>query len=90
MSLRSPLVVTRNRTVVGGFAVGKIKHHFLDIAPPPAFGRVITFDDRMPRRVKVFGRVPARRLVTASDMPARATDSQMKPSVACLETFFAA
>src|SRR6202008_4460209 len=70
--------------------VGEIEHHLVDIAPPPALRRIIALNDRVAGRVKMLGRVLVRRLVAASDMAARATDSQVQPDVAGLETFLAA
>ncbi len=84
------LVVAGNGTVMGCPAIGEIEHHVFDIAPPPSFGRIIAFNDGMAGRMKMLCRMPAGRLVAASDMPARATNPEMKPSVACLETLLAA
>src|SRR5271163_4373997 len=87
---QSALVVARDRAVVGRLAVGEIEHHFVDVAPSPAFGRIVAFDDRMAGGVKMLGCVPVRRLVATSDMSACAAEPQMEPDVAGLETFFAA
>src|SRR5665213_3452483 len=55
--------ITWDGAVVRRLAVGKIEHHFIDIAPAPTFGRIIALDDRMLRRVKMLGRMPVRRVV---------------------------
>ncbi len=39
--------VARDGPVVRRHAVGQIEHHFIDIAPAPAFRRIVAFDDRM-------------------------------------------
>src|SRR4029079_11525238 len=72
-----------------GRAVAEIEHDLVDVAPTPAFGRVIAFDHRMPCRVEVPRRVPVRRVVAASDMAASPTQAQMQPSRADLQTFLA-
>src|SRR5271157_3991249 len=69
-------VVAWDRTVVGRHAIGEIEQHLIDIAPPPSFGRIVTFDDRMSGRVVVLGGVPAGRLIAAADMSACATDPE--------------
>ena len=75
---------------MGRHVVGQVEHHLVDIAPAPAFRRIITLDDWMLRPVKMLGRVTVRRLVTASHVPAGAADPQMHPDVAGLEAFLAA
>jgi hypothetical protein len=69
--------------------IGKIEHHFFDIAPAPSFGRIVALDDRMVGCMKVLCRVLPRGLIATTDMPARAANSKMKPGVAPLQTFFA-
>ena len=82
-------IVSRDRTVVGRRAIGKIKRQLIDIAPAPPLRRIVTFDDRMSGRVIVLGGVLARRLIAAADVPACTTNPQVEPSVACFQTFFA-
>jgi len=43
----------------------ELDHHLVDIAPAPAFRRIIAFDDRMLAAVKMLGGVLAARLVAA-------------------------
>ena len=75
-------VVPRDRPVVGRLAIRQIEHHFVDVAPPPALGRIVAFDDRMAGGVKMLGRMPVRRLVATPDMSAGAAEprwSQTSP-----------
>jgi len=83
------LIVARDLAVVRRLAGGKIEHHLVDVAPSPALGRIVAFDDRVAGGVKMLGRVPVRRLVATADMSARAADPEMEPSVAGLEAFLA-
>jgi hypothetical protein len=53
---------------VRGGAVAEIEQDLVDVTPPPAFGRVIAFDDRMARLVKMLARVAVRRIVATADM----------------------
>src|SRR5258708_283720 len=57
LSLRHsfPSNVARDRPELRRGAVGQIEPDLLDVAPAPAFRRVIAFDDRMPGRVKMLG-----------------------------------
>jgi hypothetical protein len=55
---------------VRGGAIAEVEHDLVDVTPPPAFGRVIAFDDWMARLVKMLRGVPVRRIVTAADMAA--------------------
>src|SRR6266481_3741099 len=61
----------------------------VDIAPAPALGRVVTFDDRVPCLPEVPRRVPVRRLVAAPDMATGPTQAQMHPRRADLEALLA-
>jgi hypothetical protein len=60
-------------------AVAQIEHNLVDIAPAPALGWVVTFDDRVPCRLEVSCRVPVRRVVAAPDMAAGPAQAQMYP-----------
>ncbi|HEV7997969.1 MAG TPA: hypothetical protein VGP52_17110 [Stellaceae bacterium] len=64
------LIVARDRTVVRRGVIAEVEHDLVDVTPSPAFGRVIAFDNRMARRVKVLGRVAVRRVVATADMAA--------------------
>src|SRR6266851_6243459 len=58
----------------------QIGHNLVDIAPAPALGWVVTFDDRVPCRLEVSCCVPVRRVVAAPDMaagPAQAANAAM-------------
>lgn len=61
----------------------------IDIAPPPPFRRIIAFDDGVPRRVKMLGRVPVGRVVAAADVTTRPAQTQMHPGRPKLQTFLA-
>src|SRR6266850_2142816 len=82
-------VVARDRTVVRRFPVRQIEQNFVDIAPAPAFRRIIAFDDRMRRGAEVRGRVLIGGIVTAADVTAAAADPQMQPLAAAFEAFLA-
>src|SRR6266851_5325269 len=55
----------------------QIGHNLVDIAPAPALGWVVTFDDRVPCRLEVSCCVPIRRLVAAADMAAGPAQARM-------------
>ena len=73
-----------------GHPIGQVEIHLVDIAPPPAFGWVITFDDRMSGLVEVLGRMAIWGIVAAADMAAGAADAQMHPPGPGLEALLAA
>jgi len=50
-------IVARDRTVVRRGAIAEVEHDLVDVAPSPAFGRVVAFDDRMAGSVKVLAGV---------------------------------
>src|SRR5229473_4577917 len=70
-------------------SVRKIEQDFIDIAPAPAFRRIVALDDRMLGGVEVLGRVLVGGIVAAADMTAAAADPQMQPHAAALEAFLA-
>src|SRR5229473_594570 len=70
-------------------SVRKIEQDFIDIAPAPAFRRIVALDDRMLGGVEVLGRVLVGGIVAAADMTAAAADPQMQPLAAALEAFLA-
>src|SRR5690606_2943426 len=69
------LDVTRNRPELRRL-VWQRDFHFIDIAPAPAFRRVIAFDDRVRSGVEMRGGVPVRRIVAAADVAATAAQAQ--------------
>src|SRR5712664_3131982 len=71
------------------FPVRQIEQDFVDIAPTPAFRRIIAFDHRMRRGVEVLGRVLVGGIVATADVTAAAADPQMQPLAAALEAFLA-
>ena len=60
-----------------GGAIAEVEHDLVDVTPPPAFGRVIAFDDWMARLVKMLSGVAVRRIVATADMPAGSAQAQM-------------
>jgi len=73
--LRDPVcaansVKARDRAVVRGGAIAEVEHDFVDVTPPPAFGWVIAFDDRMACSMEMLGGVAVRRVVATADMAA--------------------
>src|SRR4051812_39941988 len=70
--------------------IRQVEIDFVDIAPAPAFGRIIAFDDRMARRMIMFGRVTVRGIIAAADMAAGPAQPEMHPPAASLETLLAA
>src|SRR5471032_570803 len=83
-------IITGNRPNLRGDVAGQIEHHFVNIAPSPAFGRIIAFDDGMLGAVKMLGGMLAAGLVAAADMAAGAADPQVKPFPAQCQAFLAA
>lgn len=69
--------------------IGKLHHDLVEIAPAPAFGRVIALDNRMSRGVKMRRRMLAYGLIAASDMAAFPAQAKMHPFLANLQAFFA-
>jgi hypothetical protein len=57
-----------------------VKKHLVHIAPAPALGWVIAFDNWMTRRTKVSGCMPVWGLVAAADMAAAPAEPQMEPA----------
>src|SRR6266700_2014078 len=82
-------IVARDWTVMRRLPVRKIEQDFIDIAPAPAFRRIIALDDRMLGGVEVLGRVLVGGIVAAADMTAAAADPQMQPLATALEAFLA-
>src|SRR3954449_5176289 len=82
-------VVARYRSVVWSFSVRQVEQHFVDIAPAPAFRRIVAFDHRMGGGMEMRGRVLVRRIVAAADMAAGAADPQMQPLASAFQAFLA-
>src|ERR1019366_1851732 len=57
---RNELVVTGDRSILGGGVGSQIDEHLIHEAPTPALRRVVSFDDGMTRRMKMLGGVPVR------------------------------
>src|SRR3984893_11255956 len=84
-----PSSVTRDRTQLRRGAVGQIEPDLVDVAPAPAFRRVIAFDDRMPGHMKMLGGMTVRRVVATADVPAGPARPQVHPYRARLQAFLA-
>src|SRR6516165_2069878 len=52
------------------------------VVPEPVLAGLEALDDRMPRYLRVRGRVPRRRAVTAPDVPALCAPAQVDPPAA--------
>ena len=70
--------------------IAEVEHYLVDITPPPAFGRIIAFDDRMTGLAIVLRCVPVRRIVATTDMAAGPAQAQMQPGRADFQTLLAA
>src|SRR3954453_14066518 len=82
-------VVARYRSVVWSFSVRQVEQHFVDIAPAPAFRRIVAFDHRMGGGMEMRGRMLVRRIVAAADMAAGTADPQMQPLAAAFQALLA-
>ena len=58
-----------------------LHERIVDIAPAPAFRRIVAFDDRMAGGVEVRGGVACSATVAAADMTAGAAQPQMQPGL---------
>jgi len=56
-----------------------LEREIVDVAVPPVLTGLVGLDDRVIRRVKVRGRMPVGRLVTAADVTARFAQPQVDP-----------
>jgi hypothetical protein len=88
-SERRFLIEARDGAVVWGGVGPEVDEHFIAIAPAPALGRVVSFDNRMVGFMKMGRRVAVRRGIATPDMPAYPTNPQMDPRAAHLEALFA-
>ena len=52
---RRDSVVLRDGSVLWGHSIPEIKDHFVDVAPSPAFGRVVALDDGVLRGAEMLG-----------------------------------
>ena len=80
---------SRDGAVLWRGVAAKVDLHLVDIAPAPALGRVISFNDGMPRLMKMRSGVAVGRVIATADMAACPTQSEMDPPAAVRETFFA-
>src|SRR5271169_5538687 len=59
-------------------------HGLVEVTPVPVLARFVRPDNRMPGHVEVRGRVPLRRVFTASDVTAFLAEPQVHPVLASL------
>ena len=81
---RDGSVEARDRALLRSCIRTQIDHDFIDVAPPPSFGRIIPLDDGMAGRMEMGSCVLMRRLIAAADMPTDAADSQVEPGASNL------
>src|SRR5437868_6836349 len=70
-------------------ALREIEQHLVDIAPAPAFRRIVAFDHGMAGGMEMRGRVLVRGIVAAADMAAGAADAQVQPAAAGFQALLA-
>jgi len=78
-----------NRTQLRSL-VRQIDEGTVNVAPSPAFRRVVALDDRMVSFPKVGGGVPVRRVVAAAHVAAASAQPEMDPTAPRREAFLAA
>ena len=54
------LIKARDRSVLKGGSIRKVKDDFVYITPTPVFRWIITLNDRVRSGAKMFGRMPVR------------------------------
>src|SRR5262249_57026136 len=82
--------VARDRAALRRRVVAEIERHLVDVAPPPALGRIVALDDRVMRLAIVRRGVTMRRVVAAADVAAAPAEPQMHPGRAPSEALLAA
>src|ERR1043165_36154 len=85
--VRLPSIITRDRPDLRRDIAAQVEHHLVNIAPAPAFGRIVTLDYGMAGPVKMLGGMLAPRLVAEADMATSPADAQVKPLPAQLQAF---
>jgi len=60
-----------------GGPVREVEEDLIDVAPAPAFRRIVTFDDGMSGLMKVLGCMLVGRRIAAADMAAGAAEAQV-------------
>src|SRR5215213_7336947 len=83
-------VVSWNRPDLWCRVVAEVDHDLVDIAPAPAFGRIVALYDGVLGRMKMFGGVLAVRLIATPDMTAGPADAKVKPLASGFEALLAA
>jgi hypothetical protein len=68
----------------------QIDRNLIDIAPGPAFRRIVALNDWMSGGVKMLARVLAGRLIAAAHVPAVPADPQMHPFASGFKALLAA
>ena len=81
------LVVARDRSQLRRRRSAKIDLDIVDVAPAPAFRRVVSLDDRVAGFVEMLPGMAMRRIVAAADMAAVPAQAEVKPGGADGEAF---
>src|SRR6187402_1692234 len=81
--------IARDGAVLRRGAVAEIERHLVQVAPAPAFRRVVAFDDRVAGGVEMLGGMLVRGTVAAADMAAGPAEPQMYPARAGFQAFLA-
>src|SRR5262245_55397918 len=83
-------IIAWDRPLLRRLPFRQVEQHLVDIAPAPAFRRIIAFDHGMAGGVEMRSRMLVGRIVAAADMAAGPADAQVQPAAAGLEAFFTA
>ena len=67
-----------------------LESHFVHVAPQPTLSRLQGCDDGVTCGVEMLRGVPVLRVIAASHMPARETETEMHPGISGLQTVFTA
>src|SRR5689334_9023814 len=83
-----------SRSLIGRYRqrnlLARFKEDLINVAPGPILPWLERLDDRVVRRVKMFGGVLVLGRVTAAHMSTNAAEAQMHPRIAYLQALFAA
>jgi len=70
--------------------LSKLEYHLVDVTPSPVFPWLEGTDNRVLRRVKVFGGMLILGIIAAANMPAFETEAQVYPRIPDFQTILAA
>src|SRR5947208_2522921 len=86
---RIRLIVARDRSLLRRLPPRQVEQHLVDVAPAPAFRRIVAFDHGMAGGVEMRGCMLVGRVVATADMAAATADAQMQPAAAGLQALLA-